>query len=127
MESEVTGPWEIRFPKGLGAPTSEIFPTLVSWTENADDGIKYFSGIATYYKEFEFSKDLNTENKQITFDLGEVRFLDDVYLNGKHVGILWHPPFRADISHAVKPGKNNLVVEIASTWSNRLTGDARLP
>ena len=126
-EFEITGPWDVHFPKGWNAPTSEIFPTLTSWTENSKDGIKYFSGIAAYYKEFELPEEFSSENKRMTLDLGQVKFLADVYLNGKHIGILWHPPYRSDISHAVKPGKNNLVVEIANTWSNRLTGDARLP
>ena len=50
---EITGPWEVRFPPNLGAPPSRVFDKLVSWTTIPDDGIKYFSGTATYLKEFE--------------------------------------------------------------------------
>ena len=49
-----------------------------------------------------------------------------MYLNGRHIGIIWKPPYCADITKAVKPGSNNLVVEVANTLSNRLTGDAKL-
>lgn len=123
----ITGPWEIRFPGGWGAPESKIFPELISWTEDPEDGIKYFSGIATYYKEFEIDPDLTGDDKNIILDLGSVKRIADVYLNGNHVDILWKYPFCADITKAVKPGKNNLVIDVANTWSNRLTGDAKLP
>jgi len=124
---ELSGPWEVRFPGGWGAPESKIFQELISWTDDPEDGIKYFSGIAAYHKEFEISEDLTSDDKKIILDLGSVMRIADVYLNGRHVGILWKSPFCADITKAVKPGKNNLVIEVANTWSNRLTGDGNLP
>jgi hypothetical protein len=126
-ELEITGKWEVRFPEGWGAPFSALFPSLSSWSENSDDGIKYFSGIASYHKEFELPGDFGLADKQHILDLGEVRLLADVYLNDNHIGILWKPPYCADITKALRPGKNDLVIEVANTWSNRLTGDARLP
>jgi len=126
-EFEITGSWEIRFPEGKGAPASAIFPSLNSWSENADEGIKYFSGIATYHKEFELPDDFNMTGIQFLLDLGNVRLLADVYLNDKPVGILWKSPYCADITKFLKSGKNKLTIEVANTWSNRLTGDARLP
>ena len=127
VEFEVGGYWEIRFPEGRGAPASAVLPSPASWTENPDEGIRYFSGIATYYKEFELPSDFRVEGRQLVLDLGRVRVLADVRLNGSPVGILWKSPFQADITPALKPGKNELIVEVANTWSNRLTGDARLP
>ena len=50
---EITGPWLVRFPPNLGAPPSRTFAKLVSWTSVPEDGVKYFSGTATYFKEFE--------------------------------------------------------------------------
>ena len=126
-EFEIEGPWEVRFPYGWGAPPSKVFPRLISWTEAPEDGVKYFSGIATYYKEFDLPAALSEADKHIVLDLGRVMVLADVYLNGKHLGILWKPPFRLDITQAVKPGRNHLIVEVANLWSNRMTGDARLP
>jgi hypothetical protein len=124
---EIRGPWEVRFPEGSGAPPSRLFPELISWTEDSEDGVKYFSGIATYHKEFQLSADQLRADRRIFLDLGRVRFVADVYLNDNHLGILWKPPFRVNITPAAKPGKNRLVVEVANTWSNRLTGDANSP
>ncbi|MCK5137441.1 MAG: hypothetical protein KAR19_16775 [Bacteroidales bacterium] len=126
-ELEITGSWEVRFPEGWYAPDSTTFPALSSWTDNKEEGIKYFSGIAAYYKEFEIPENFIAKDKHLTLDLGEVHLLADVYLNGKNIGILWKSPFCADITQAAKPGKNSLVIEVANTWSNRLTGDAKLP
>jgi hypothetical protein len=124
---QISGPYEVRFPKGWGAPESKVFPELISWTDDPDDGIKHFSGIATYSKEFDLPAELLGANKHLVLDLGRVRFVADVHLNGKHLGILWKPPFRLDVTRAVRPGKNRLVVEVANVWSNRLSGDAHLP
>jgi len=124
---EITGPWEVRFPKGWGAPASKVFPKLMSWTEDPEDGVKYFSGIATYSKEFDLPAEMTRENTQIVLDLGQVRAVADVSVNGKPLGILWKPPFRVDVTRAVKPSANRLVVEVANLWANRLIGDAGLP
>lgn len=126
-EMILSGPWEVRFPGGWGAPESKVFPELISWTEDPDEGIKYFSGIAVYYKEFEIDAELTAADKNIILDLGSVKRIADVYLNGHQVGILWKSPFCADITKALKPGRNNLIIEVGNTWSNRLTGDANLP
>jgi len=124
---EIVGPWEVRFPHGWGGPQSKVFERLISWTEDSDDGVKYFSGIATYYKQFTIAESLVGDDRQLVLDLGSVRVTADVYLNGRHLGILWKQPFAVDITDAVKPGSNHLVVEVANTWSNRLAGDARNP
>lgn len=123
---EITGPWEVRFATGWGAPESKIFPELISWTEDRDDGIKYFSGIATYHKEFDLTAAQLGEGKRVFLDLGRLHFVAEVYLNGKSLGILWTPPYRVDITDAAKIGGNKLVVEVANTWSNRLVGDTKL-
>jgi hypothetical protein len=124
---KITGPWEVRFAAGWGAPASKVFSRLISWTEDSDDGVKYFSGIATYHKQFNLSAEQLQDDRQIHLDLGSVRFVADVYLNGKNLGILWKPPFRVDITRAAKSGKNELLIEVANTWSNRLVGDANSP
>ena len=124
---EITGPWEVRFPRGWGAPESKVFDELISWTDDSEEGIRYFSGIATYYKELDIPADQLAADKQLFLDLGRVRFVAEVYLNAKGLGILWKPPFRVDITRAAKAGKNQLVIEVANTWSNRLVGDARAP
>ena len=123
----LSGPWNISFPAGWGAPSTAVFPELISWTAHKDDGIKYFSGIATYRKEFDIPGDVLSSGNILYLDLGMVKMVADVFLNNNHLGILWKPPFRIDITKCVLPGKNTLVIEVANDWSNRIVGDQKLP
>jgi len=119
--SEISGPWEVIFPPDWGAPPTAVFDRLISWTESENQGIKYFSGTAAYQNSFHLDADL--VNKEMILDLGEVRDVAEVFINGKSAGILWKKPFQADISPFVKSGANDLKVEIVNLWVNRLTGD----
>ena len=127
LPHEITGPWEVRFPPNLGAPPSRVFDKLVSWTTIPDDGIKYFSGTATYLKEFEVPAALLAGDLRLELDLGQLRNVSDVTLNGKPLGILWKPPYVCDVTGLVRSGNNELKVEITNLWANRLVGDAQLP
>ena len=124
---EIGGPWEVRFAKGWGAPPTKVFPKLVSWTDDADDGVKHFSGAAAYVKTFDVPAAMLGPDTHLVLDLGRVRFVADVWLNGKPLGILWKPPFRVDITKAAKVGTNHLEVEVTNLWRNRLIGDSHLP
>lgn len=121
----ITGPWALRFPPKWGAPDQVTLDKLVSWSDHSDEGVRHFSGTATYTKEF----DWQPGGKQVRYflDLGEVKELAEVVLNGKNLGILWKPPFRAEITGALKPGKNKLEVRVTNLWPNRLIGDVALP
>ena len=48
-------------------------------------------------------------------------------LNGQALGTLWKPPFRVDVTGAVKPGANALEVKVINLWINRMIGDEQLP
>lgn len=124
---EVTGPWSVHFPPNWGAPASATLDKLMSWTESADAGVKYFSGTAEYEKEFEVSPGLVMKDRALFLDLGNVQNIAEVSLNGKDLGIWWKPPFSADISGVVKAGKNTLKVKVTNLWVNRLIGDEQLP
>lgn len=119
--TEISGPWKINFPPNWGAPPSANFDHLISWTESDDKGIKYFSGTATYQHSFSIAKE--SLGKKITLDLGEVRDLAEIFVNGKSAGILWKKPYAADITKYVRAGENELKIEVVNMWSNRLTGD----
>jgi hypothetical protein len=123
-ERRVEGPWEVQFPRGWGAPASKTFEKLVSWTDVAEGGVKYFSGVATYAKTFWVDEDYRGAGNRLLLDLGDVRFVAEVYVNGESQGIVWKPPYRVDVTEAIKAGDNGLVVKVANTWSNRLVGDA---
>jgi hypothetical protein len=99
----------------------------MSWTDAVDDGIKYFSGRAVYRKTVEVPGELLEAGARLELDLGAVQQVAKVTLNDRLLGILWKPPFCIDITAAVHAGQNKLVVEVANTRANRLTGDAFLP
>jgi hypothetical protein len=124
---EIAGPWQLTFPPNWGAPASVTFDKLISWTDSPDNGVKYFSGTATYTKEIEIQSTELGADKLLWLDLGRVKNIAEVSLNGKSLGILWKPPFRVDITSAAKPGKNKLEVKITNLWPNRLIGDEQLP
>jgi hypothetical protein len=123
--ADVPSPWTLHFDPKWGGPGSIDFPDLQSWTENASSGIKYYSGTVTYRNTFRISAD--TIKGSLFLDLGEVRELAEVRLNGKALGIVWAPPFRIDISTAVQPGENHLEIDVVNFWCNRVIGDEGLP
>ncbi|MEP0765591.1 MAG: hypothetical protein HRF45_03490 [Fimbriimonadia bacterium] len=124
---ELPGPWEVRFPAGWDAPESATFGDLISWTDHQEVGIKYFSGTATYHRQFDVDSALLGEGKRLVLDLGTVREIAEVLVNGKNLGVLWWPPFRLDVTDAVKAGSNELEVRVTNLWVNRLIGDEQLP
>jgi len=124
---DVGGPWELNFPPNWGAPAQVTLEKLISWTEHPDTGVKYFSGTATYVKDVEIPAELLGDGRSLWLDLGQVENIAEVSMNGKPLGILWKPPFRADITGTAKPGANRLEIKITNLWPNRLIGDEQLP
>jgi hypothetical protein len=123
----LAGPWSLRFPPGLGAPDHVAFPRLISWSQHSNPGVRYFSGTAEYSKEFILPTEWVSAGRTISLDLGEVKNLAEVWVNGKDLGVLWKAPFRVNVTGGVKPGKNTLVVRVTNLWPNRLIGDEQLP
>ena len=118
------GPWEVSFDPKWGGPKTITFETLKDWTKNALRGIKYYSGIATYSKTFDLSRETG---KQAYLDLGTVHDIARVKLNGKDLGVIWCAPWRVDVTEAVKTKGNVLEIDIANRWPNRLLGDQQAP
>ena len=124
---EFNGAWDVTFQPNLGAPEKETFNKLISWSDSSIEGIKYFSGTATYQKEFEVAQEFINTNHSFELDLGSVAVIAEVIINGKNAGILWKAPFRINADGFVKEGKNTLEVKITNLWPNRLIGDEHLP
>jgi hypothetical protein len=124
---QLNGPWELSFPTNWGAPDRLMLDKLISWTDHNDAGVKYYSGTATYRKNIQVPPELLDKNRRLCLDLGNVQVMAQVKLNGQDLGILWNPPFRVDITAAVKPGENALEIVVANVWANRLIGDMLLP
>ena len=100
---------------------------LISWTDSTNDGVRYFSGTATYTKEINVPAQRLTPGRELWLDLGLVKYFAEVSLNGHDFGVLWKPPFRVNVTSAAKPGANQLVVKVTNLWPNRLIGDEQLP
>jgi hypothetical protein len=124
---ELDGPWTLSFPAAHGAPGQVTLDHLISWSACEDDGIKHFSGTATYEKTFEAPADLLATNQEVYLDLGQVSVTAKVELNGKELGILWKPPFRVSLVETLKAGENHLKIYVVNLWVNRMIGDESLP
>lgn len=122
--NELSGPWTVHFDPHWGGPKSLSFDQLESWTKRPEPGVKYYSGTATYHKMFTAQK---TEGSRLFLELGDVRELAEVKVNGHSCGIVWTPPFRVDITDAAKSGDNSLEIEVVNFWPNRIIGDQFLP
>ena len=126
---EITGAWTVRFPPKWGAPDQFSLDNLVSLSDSTNPGVRYFSGTATYSKSFDWNPTSKTgsSKSEVWLNLGEVQVMAEVKLNGHDLGILWEPPFRVNISGALKTGSNTLEIRVANLWPNRMIGDAALP
>jgi len=122
-EEPIAGPWTVRFSKGWGAPEEMQFETLKSWTDFDEEGVKYFSGTAAYRKTLDIPAEKLGPGWRVYLDLGALRDVGEVFLNGQPLGIVWKPPFRVDLTPVARAGKNELIVKITNLWINRLSGD----
>lgn len=120
----LSGPWQVNFPAGWGAPEQIAWPQLISWTQHENTDVRHFSGTATYVKEFELPANPATKT---TLDLGRVEVMAEVTLNGKNLGVVWKAPYALDVTNAVRIGANRLEVRVVNLWINRLIGDQALP
>jgi hypothetical protein len=124
---KISGPWDLSFPPNQGAPARITLDELVSWSDRPEDGVKYFSGTATYSKTFRVPAGLRAKNQRLYLDLGKIAVMAEVRLNGKDLGKIWKPPFRMDVTEVLKSGDNALEVKVVNLWPNRMIGDEQLP
>lgn len=119
----IEGPWNLAFPAGWGALETKQVDRLRSWTElDLPEEAKAFSGTATYTATF--TMEPLADEARVELDLGRVEVMASVKVNGEPAGTAWSQPYRLDITPLVKPGTNQLAVEVTNTWFNRLVYDA---
>ena len=123
---EISGPWNVEFQQGRGAPSGVIvMDTLACLSENSEPGIKYFSGTAAYSCTFTLGE---ISSSAVTIDLGEVHDLTRLFVNGKEIATRWHAPFTFELAPDIlHKGENELRIEVTNVWANRMIGDAALP
>ena len=131
--------WRVRFGKDA---KPETLNTLTSWTDMPLR--RYYSGEATYERSFSIGKQPMPRDLPFTLDFGPGTPIPDdrpadadgmhalldppireaaiVFVNGKRVGTLWHPPYRLDITPYVDPGENTLEIRVYNTAINELAG-----
>lgn len=129
VPAEITleGPWELDFPIKKEADKRMKWDTLGSWSNALDEEVKYFSGTASYKKQFFLSDELLEPSVTLDLDLGSVQVIAEVILNGKNRGILWKAPFTINLDGFVKAGQNDLEIKVTNLWPNRLIGDEQYP
>lgn len=115
--------WSVSFQADRGAPKSFVFDHLISWSDSLNPGVKYFSGTAAYTKMISVPTTWLRPGAHLWLDLGDVKDLADVAVNGKSVGIVWKAPYEIDLTNAIKPGNNQLTIRVTNLWVNRLIGD----
>ncbi len=131
--------WKVRFDS-TAAP--ETMQQLTSWT--GDRKTLYYSGVATYTRTVDLSQPI-VQNVRLFLTFGKGKPLTEppaatkqpgmrawfdppireaavVYINGKEAGSLWHPPYELDVTALLRPGRNEIVVQVASTAINELAG-----
>jgi hypothetical protein len=126
-DQAIAGPWQVSFPENLGAPPQITMETLADWTTHPDPGVRHFSGTATYRTSFTLSADPTAGGNPVVLDLGEVKEVAEITVNGHNLGIAWKQPNQIDITTAVQPGENRLEIAVTNLWNNRIVGDLKKP
>jgi hypothetical protein len=126
-DQTLAGPWQVAFPENLGAPSQITMATLADWTTHADPGVRHFSGTATYQTRFALPAGIKAGADPVILDLGEVKEVAEVTVNGRTLGIAWKQPNHIDITSAVQPGENRLEIAVTNLWNNRIVGDLKTP
>lgn len=121
--SDLDGSWKVSFEPDRGAPPSITLDKLISWSDSTDAGVKYFSGAGTYTKTLQAPAAWFRKGSHLWLDLGDVKNLAEVSVNGKDLGVVWHTPYRVDVTSALKPGANQVSIKVINAWVNRLIGD----
>lgn len=126
IAQDLSHSWEVMFDTTMGGPQKVFFEDLSNWIDRPEEGIKYYSGTATYRKSFNLSfKKGNGE--RIYLDLGDVKHVSSVRFNNKDLGVLWCTPWRIDITDYVKEIGNFVEIDVINLWANRVIGDWKLP
>ncbi len=123
------GPWQVRFDPSVQPPppmpgaaqdVPEAFRTaggkpvpLQAWSEW---GLADFSGYLDYRTRFT----IDAGTRTVHIDLGEVRHVAELWVNGRSAGQRAWPPFTFDISGLVRPGENELTVRVGNLLCNTM-------
>ena len=60
---------------------------------------------------------------RLVLQMGDVRELAEVVVNGQRAGVAWKEPFDVHITDRVTEGRNRIEIKVVNLWPNRLIGD----
>jgi hypothetical protein len=124
---DISDNWELSFNPEMGGPEKFELSKLMSWTEAENEGVKYYSGKATYKREFDIDDHQITNGNNAFVVFEDIQEMARVFVNGNDCGIVWTPPYKTNITPWLKAGENNITVEVINTWNNRIVGDVANP
>ena len=124
--ADLRGEWSVSFVPKLGEAFRKVLPALQDFSKSDSKEVKYFSGTATYRKKIAVSA-ASLQGRRTVLDLGVMNDIAQVRVNGKDAGVLWYPPYTADITEFLKAGENDLEIAVTDNWANRLIGDEQEP
>lgn len=130
--------WHVTF----GENQSVDMQDLDSWADRS--ALRYYSGRAIYRKSVDIAPGDLQQHGSFVLDFGQgtpvplpdplprfnmraylegpVREAAEVSVNGKAAGVVWHPPFRVDVTPYLVPGKNEIVITVGNTAINEMAG-----
>jgi len=126
-EIDITSGWELSFNPEMGGPEIYRMDQLTSWSDLEEEGVKYYSGTATYSRDFTVAPELLTKGTLAYVQFEDIQEMAHVNINGNDCGIVWTPPYRVNITSWLKPGNNTITVQVVNTWNNRIVGDLKNP
>ena len=95
---------------------------LGCWTKNPET--RYFSGT----RAFKHTIEVPQFSGRLEIDLGVVKNVAQIFIDGQEVSTLWKAPYKADITEYVKGKKTvELEIKVTNTWRNNLIGDNLKP
>jgi alpha-L-rhamnosidase len=130
--ADLSADWKVTFTATNRSISEQV---LADWMNNP--ATRFYSGEAVYERDFTLSKmpagaifldvdggtalaippKLKGPGMRAWYD-PPVREAAIVYMNGRRVGSLWHPPYRLAVSGFVKQGQNRLVIKVYNTAIN---------
>jgi hypothetical protein len=130
--ADLSADWKVTFTATNSSISEHV---LADWM--SDPATRFYSGEAVYERDFTLSKmpagaifldvdggtaltippKLKGPGMRAWYD-PPVREAAIVYMNGRRVGSLWHPPYRLAVSGSVKQGQNRLVIKVYNTAIN---------
>ena len=113
----LVGRWTVT-PLAGGPELPPAFETdrLGTWTEQGGEWER-FAGTARYELAFELPASAADD---WLLELGDVREVARVSVNGRAIDTLWSVPFQTRIGAAVRPGRNTLSLEVTNVAANRI-------